>query len=99
MADSITYNFPAIAGAASNIAGSASKLEALLSDMDASVRTRLQQAWQGDGGDSYQMIAARWNNAALEVRTALAQLGTSTANAGEGMGQTNKANAARFALG
>lgn len=99
MADSITYNFPAIAGAAGNIAGASSKLEALLSDMDASVRTRLQQAWIGDGGDSYQQMAARWNNAALEVRTALAQLGQSTATAGEGMGQTNKANAARFAFG
>ena len=73
--------------------------EALLSDMDASVRTRLQQAWQGDGGDSYQQMAARWNNAALEVRTALMQLGQSTGTAGEGMGQTNKANAARFAFG
>ena len=99
MADSITYNFPAIAGAAGNIAGAGAKLESLLSDMDASVRTRLQQAWHGDGGDSYQQMAARWNNAALEVRQALAQLGQATATSGEGMGQTNRANAARFAFG
>ncbi|WP_102145577.1 WXG100 family type VII secretion target [Mycobacterium hubeiense] len=99
MAESIKYNFPAIAAAASNITANGGKLETLLSDMDASVRTRLQEAWQGEGGESYQQIAMRWNNAALEVRQALAQLGAATAGAGEGMSHTNRANAARFALG
>lgn len=99
MTESITYNFPAIAAAAANITSSGTKLETLLSDMDASVRTRLQAAWTGEGGDSYQQIAARWNQASMELRAALAQLGAATGNAGDGMSHTNRANAARFALG
>lgn len=99
MAGEITYHFPMIATTAGNITTAGAHMETLLSDMDASVRTRLQAAWTGDGGDSYQQIAARWNNAAMDVRTALGQLGSATSGAGEGMANTNRANAARFAGG
>jgi WXG100 family type VII secretion target len=99
MAGEITYHFPMIATTAGNITSAGGTLETLLSDMDASVRTRLQAAWTGEGGDSYQQIAARRNNAALDVRQALAQLGAATSGAGEGMANTNRANAARFAGG
>ena len=99
MTNPINYNFPAVAAAAANIGSSSTHMETLLGDMDASVRTRLQQCWIGEGGESYQAIAARWNAAAADLRTALHQLSGATATAGEGMSQTNRANAARFALG
>lgn len=99
MADSINYNFPMIATTASNVHGAAVQLGTLIDDMTASVQTRLQSAWIGTGGESYQHMQNRWNNAATDMKSALIQLAAATGNAGDGMSQVNRLNAQRFVLG
>jgi WXG100 family type VII secretion target len=99
MADLINYNFPAIGNAAGNLNGAAAQLGNLIDDMTASVQNRLQAAWTGAGGESYQHIANRWNAAATDMKSALMQLSTATANAGDGMAHVNRMNAQRFIMG
>jgi WXG100 family type VII secretion target len=99
MADQINYNFPAIENARGNLQGAAQQLGHLIDDMTNSVQNRLQVAWTGTGGDSYQHIANRWNNAAADMKSALMQLSAATGNAGDGMAQVNRMNAQRFTMG
>ncbi len=99
MADQINYNFPAIENARGNLQGAAQQLGHLIDDMTNSVQNRLQVAWTGTGGDSYQHIASRWNAAAADMKSALMQLSAATGNAGDGMAQVNRQNAQRFTMG
>lgn len=95
----INYPFPVIASTASDIHGGGARLETLLSDMDSMVRTRLAAVWQGSGAESYQVMAQRWNEAATDVRAALANLGLATETAGNDMMHTDRVNRGRFAYG
>jgi WXG100 family type VII secretion target len=98
MTGSINYNFPAIGTAAGNIHGASVQLGQLIDDMTASVQNRLQAAWTGSGGDSYQHMQNRWNNAATDMKSALMQLSQATQNAGDGLAHVNRLNAQRFVV-
>jgi WXG100 family type VII secretion target len=95
----INYPFGVIQGTAAEIHSAAVRLETLISDMDNSVRNRLAAIWQGQGSDSYQQIAMRWNQAAADVRMALANLGMATDESGMQMMAKDKLNAGRFVFG
>jgi WXG100 family type VII secretion target len=99
MTGSINYHFPMIANTASNLHGAAVQLQNLIDDMTSSVQNRLQPAWTGTGGDSYQHVQNRWNAAAADMKSALAQLSLATQDAGDGMAQVNRINAQRFIMG
>lgn len=95
----INYPFPLIASTASDIHNGGVRLETLLSDMDSTVRNRLAAVWQGEGSSSYQIMAQKWNTAAADVRTALANLGLATENSGADMAAKDRMNRGRFAMG
>lgn len=95
----INYPFATIASTSADIHSSSVTLDSLLSDMDSSVRNKLQALWHGEGSDSYQVVAQRWNQAANDVRMALANLGVAVDDSGTGMQGTDRQNAARFTMG
>ncbi|WP_099024786.1 WXG100 family type VII secretion target [Mycolicibacterium palauense] len=58
----IMYNYPAMLGHASDMAGHAGTLQAVGADI-ATEQSALQNAWQGDTGMTYQAWQAQWNTA------------------------------------
>lgn len=62
----IQYNYPAMLGHATDMAGHAGTLQALGADI-ATEQAALRGAWQGDTGVTYQVWQAQWNSAMEEL--------------------------------
>jgi WXG100 family type VII secretion target len=62
----IQYNYPAMLGHATDMAGHAGTLRAVGADI-ATEQAALRGAWQGDTGVTYQVWQAQWNSAMEEL--------------------------------
>ncbi len=89
------WNFGAIEGGAGEIGGAVARVETLLNEGNASLAA-LQSVWGGGGSEAYLAVQTRWDNASLELNTALKQLGHAISEAGITMASTEAAVTARF---
>ena len=89
------WDFGAIEGGASEVGGVVARVHGLLAEGAESLAT-LQSVWGGSGSEAYLAVQTRWDNASLELNTALQQLGHAISEAGINMAQTEAAVTTRF---
>lgn len=89
------WHFGAIEGGAGEIGGAVARVHGLLDEGAASLAT-LQSVWGGSGSEAYLAVQTRWDNASLELNTALQQLGHAISEAGINMAQTEAAVTGKF---
>jgi 6 kDa early secretory antigenic target len=89
------WDFGAIEGGAGEIGGAVARVGTLLEEGNASLAA-LQSVWGGGGSEAYLAVQTRWDNASLELNTALQQLGHAISEAGITMAGTEAAVTARF---
>lgn len=89
------WDFGAIEGGAGEVAGVVARVHGLLDEGAASLAT-LQSVWGGTGSEAYLAVQTRWDNASLELNTALQQLGHAISEAGINMAQTEAMVTGKF---
>ncbi len=89
------WDFGAIEGGAGEIGGIVARVGTLLNEGNASLAA-LQSVWGGSGSEAYLAVQTRWDNASLELNTALKQLGHAISEAGITMAQTEARVTGKF---
>jgi 6 kDa early secretory antigenic target len=91
--DSIKVNFGGLEQGAADIATSASKIQSSLDQLKTDLAP-LVNSWTGEASTLYQEHQGKWDTAAADLQTVLAQIGIAVRKAGEDYadGERNNAN-------
>ncbi|RDI64471.1 WXG100 family type VII secretion target [Nocardia pseudobrasiliensis] len=82
----ISYDFGAIADAGSGLKSEAMNIVSALEDMEKKFQTFISTHWTGgQGNEAFAQVQGNWRQQSDELMMTLAQLGTKTVSAGEGM--------------
>ncbi|MEU7479352.1 WXG100 family type VII secretion target [Lentzea sp. NPDC042327] len=91
----IKVEFGQIAQAASTITTQSKEIDGVLDEIRAEV-VRVLGTWEGEGSDTYKQSQEKWDNAAADLNSVLAAIGTAVQQAGEAYQQAEKQNVSRW---
>ncbi|MFI5777201.1 WXG100 family type VII secretion target [Nocardia sp. NPDC051570] len=95
----ISYDFGAIDDAGSGLKTEAMNIVSALEEMEKKFQTFVSSHWTGSqGAEAFTQVQGNWRQQSDELMTTLAQLGTKTVDAGQGM-QGTDVLAAKMLLG
>uniref|UniRef100_UPI0039BF075E WXG100 family type VII secretion target n=1 Tax=Lentzea alba TaxID=2714351 RepID=UPI0039BF075E len=87
--------FGEIAAAAAEISSGASQVDQQLSDLKDQVTKTLAQ-WEGSNSGAYQQAQEKWAQAAADLQSVMAAIGTAVQQAGEAYQAAEKKNEGRW---
>jgi early secretory antigenic target protein ESAT-6 len=95
MGERMKIGFAEIATASQQISSGASQVQQQLDDLQTKVSSTLAQ-WEGSNQESYKAAQDKWSQAAADLQSVMAAIGTAVQQAGEAYQAAEQRNTARW---